>query len=196
MALLNKRLKIDVAGFLQWWGGELAFLMPDRVRKLFGGARPVLILSRAESGVRAALWDRDTENDLGIFPLDADGARAREQLWQQKPEVQNADAASCAPREAATSAARRNESGSKPSRRGRTSRSDGNAPSPRSDSPGKRARGYIREKVRTRGGTPRRAIARASRTVWSAMPLRHGGTGPRRTTFVTSETLSGRGGTP
>lgn len=91
MRFLNKRLKIDVAGFLQWWGGELAFLIPDRVRKLFGGARPVLILSRAESGVRAALWDRETEQDLGFFALDAEGARAREQLWQQKPDIQNAE---------------------------------------------------------------------------------------------------------
>lgn len=91
MGFLNKRIEIDVAGFLQWWGSELAFLIPDRVKKLLGGARPVLVLSRAETGLRVVLWDRATEHDLGLFPLDADGTRAREVLWQQNLDVQNAE---------------------------------------------------------------------------------------------------------
>jgi hypothetical protein len=55
MSLLNQPIKLDFAGFFQWWGDELATLIPTWLKKLFGGSRPVLILKRAPTGVHASL---------------------------------------------------------------------------------------------------------------------------------------------
>jgi general secretion pathway protein L len=92
VALLNKRIQLKIEGFLRWWGAELAFLVPSQVRKLLGGARPVLTLTKSGDAARVVMWDRKAEEDLGLFPLDGDGgARAREALWRERPEVQNAE---------------------------------------------------------------------------------------------------------
>lgn len=90
MATLNPQLKIDLPAFFEWWGGELAFLIPEPLKKIFGGARPTVILRKAPDGVRVAIWDKVREQDLGVFPLDEDGAARREALWREHPEFQTA----------------------------------------------------------------------------------------------------------
>jgi len=87
----TRRIQNEIARFLEWWAAELAFLVPSRVKRWFGANRPVLILSREGDAVRAALWDRESEWDLGLFRLDGEGARAREELWRERPALQNAE---------------------------------------------------------------------------------------------------------
>lgn len=91
MTVLSKRIQIEIAGFLQWWASELAFLVPAGIRRWLGATRPVLVLSKSGDSIRLSLWDQGSEEDLGLLGLDREGARAREDLWREKPEVQNAE---------------------------------------------------------------------------------------------------------
>lgn len=91
MSLLTQPIKLDIAAFFRWWGDELAAMVPTRLKKLLGGSRPVLILKRATGGVQVALWNAGKVEELGLFPLDEDGIARREQLLQQRPEIENAE---------------------------------------------------------------------------------------------------------
>jgi general secretion pathway protein L len=91
MRLSSIPLKLDVEGFFRWWGSQLAFLVPVRLKKLLGRARPVLILRRSGDGVQVLIWENGVVQDMGLFPFNEDGARRRETLWQERPELQNAE---------------------------------------------------------------------------------------------------------
>lgn len=91
MGSLNPQLKIDLPAFFHWWGSELAFLIPERVKKFFGRSRPTVVLRKSNGGVNVTIWDKDRLEDLGVFPLDEDGAVRREDLWRERPEIQIAE---------------------------------------------------------------------------------------------------------
>jgi general secretion pathway protein L len=91
MGSLNPQLKIDLPAFFDWWGSELAFLIPERVKKFFGRSRPTVILRKSNGGVNVTIWGKDRLDDLGVFPLDEDGAVRREDLWRERPEIQTAE---------------------------------------------------------------------------------------------------------
>lgn len=41
---LNKNVKIEIKPFLRWWGCELAFLIPIKVRQFFQAPRTAIII--------------------------------------------------------------------------------------------------------------------------------------------------------
>jgi len=90
MSFLTQPIKLDVAAFFQWWGDELAALIPTWLKKLFGGSRPILILKRAPAGLHASLWTAGQIEDLGCFPLTEEGNARRQELMRQRSDVQNA----------------------------------------------------------------------------------------------------------
>ena len=91
MRLLSKPIKIDFEVFLRWYGSELAFLVPARLKKLLGRSKPVLILRKSGDGVHVLLWENGVVQDLGLFPFNEEGVRHREALWRERPELQNAE---------------------------------------------------------------------------------------------------------
>ena len=91
MLRLNTQVNLDVAKFFRWWGGELAFLVPERLRKVLIHRRPRLVLSKAEEGVAGLLVDGDEVRDLGVFTLDDAGSQQREVLYRDIPDLEDAE---------------------------------------------------------------------------------------------------------
>jgi len=91
MVKLDTPINLDVASFFRWWGDELTFLVPERLRKLFGRQRTRLVLSKEEDGLDATCVDDAGERKLGRFPLDETGSRARERLFGEMPELADAE---------------------------------------------------------------------------------------------------------
>jgi len=91
MLKLDTRIDLDLEKFLRWWGGELAFLVPTRLRKLLGGGRARLILTRADAGLSAALWNEAGVRGVGQWGLDEAGPGLRERLFTADPELEEAE---------------------------------------------------------------------------------------------------------
>lgn len=90
MLKLDTRINLDIARFLSWWGGELAFLVPERLRQLLGSKRARLILSKADEGLEVVYVDAEGERDLGRFTLDEAGSGQRERLFAETPTLSDA----------------------------------------------------------------------------------------------------------
>jgi general secretion pathway protein L len=90
MLKLNTSIDLDLAKFFRWWTDELSFLVPTKLQKLLGGASEYLILARDEMGLSAVHLGPDGERTLGRFTLDEDGARMRERLLEENPELAEA----------------------------------------------------------------------------------------------------------
>lgn len=91
MFKLDTQVNLDVAKFLGWWGGELAFLIPEPLRKLLMRRRPRLILRRAGDGVAGTLIDDAGERELGVFLLDDAGSQQRQSLYEGSEELEDAE---------------------------------------------------------------------------------------------------------
>ena len=91
MLKLDTRIDLDINKFFLWWGGELAFLVPEKLRKLLGTQRARLVLRKLGEGIDADYSDATGVESLGSFSLDEDGVRRREQLFQERPELAEAE---------------------------------------------------------------------------------------------------------
>lgn len=91
MLKLDTKIDLDYQKFLRWWGGELAFLVPGPVRKLLGGGRDRLILTRDNGLLSVCMTGRDGLRVLGQWPLEEAGPRLREQLFAEHPELDEAE---------------------------------------------------------------------------------------------------------
>jgi general secretion pathway protein L len=87
MLKLDTAIDLDFRKFFRWWTGELAFLVPGPVQKLLGGASEYLVLRRDEQGLAVSHLGPEGEKPIGRFGLDEDGARARERLLEESPEL-------------------------------------------------------------------------------------------------------------
>lgn len=90
MLKLDKPIDADIGKFLGWWAGELAFLVPLRLRKLLGGAPDYLDLARTAAGLRVTHRGREGARVLGELGLDEDGSRERERLLAENPALAEA----------------------------------------------------------------------------------------------------------
>lgn len=88
---LNDRIDVDLARFLRWWGGELASLAPERLRKFLVVKRARLILSKSAGGMEAVYIDGAETRALGEFSLDEEGARKRAALFHEAPYLVEAE---------------------------------------------------------------------------------------------------------
>jgi general secretion pathway protein L len=91
MLKLNSQVNVDLEKFWHWWTGELAFLIPEWLRKLLGAGRPRLILARNEEGLNASLADANGVRHLGLWMLDDASANIREQLFATAPDLEDAE---------------------------------------------------------------------------------------------------------
>ena len=91
MLKLDTRIDLDIGKFFRWWGGELAFLVPENLRKLLGTRRAQLVLRKLEDGLDADYSDEAGVQNLGSFSLDEEGVRKREVLFQERPELAEAE---------------------------------------------------------------------------------------------------------
>lgn len=95
MFKLDTQIDLDVEKFLRWWGGELAFLVPLRLRKLLGGGRTRLILRRGEGFLSAAHATEEGVQELGRWRLEELGPGLREPLFATNPELDDAELLLC-----------------------------------------------------------------------------------------------------
>ena len=91
MFKLDTQINLDIARFLRWWGGELAFLVPERLQKLLGSKRARLVLSKAGEALEAVYVDDAGERHLGHFTLDEAGSSKRERLFAEMPALNDAE---------------------------------------------------------------------------------------------------------
>jgi len=90
MAKLDSVLDREIRRFFRWWGAELASLLPERLREIFGSRRPKLILSRCPEGAALTLSVHGEARYLGVFPLDY-VVREGESLFKDHPELAEAE---------------------------------------------------------------------------------------------------------
>lgn len=91
MLKLDSQINLDFAKFFHWWGDELAFLVPERVRQRFARKRACLVLYKREEGVEVVHVDGEDERHLGRFALDEAGSRHRERLFEEMPGLSEAE---------------------------------------------------------------------------------------------------------
>jgi general secretion pathway protein L len=90
MLKLDTSINPDIGKFFRWWAGELAFLVPSKLKKLLGGASEYLLLTKDEEGLSALHLSASGERFLGRFTLDEAGARRRERLMEENVELAEA----------------------------------------------------------------------------------------------------------
>lgn len=91
MLKLDSRIDLDLDKFWRWWSGELASLVPVRLRKLVGAGRPRLVLARGEGVLRLALADAEGPRPLGEWALDEAAPGFGEQWLAANPEWEEAE---------------------------------------------------------------------------------------------------------
>jgi general secretion pathway protein L len=87
MVDFSKPIDLDVRAFLRWWGGELAFLVPERLRRLLGGRTDWIFLIWRVDALEAVHRTAGGERRLGAFTLDESGREAWRRLLEAEPEL-------------------------------------------------------------------------------------------------------------
>jgi general secretion pathway protein L len=80
-----------VKRFLRWWGSELAFLVPGKIRRFLWPHRPSLLIRPISGSLSVSVYEKDRVRDLGIFPIDESGEQARVALIEEHPNLRDAD---------------------------------------------------------------------------------------------------------
>lgn len=91
MPKLDAHIELDYARFFRWWGGELAAMLPERLRTLLWPQRSRVLLTRIDEELEATLLDGETQRLLGRFPLGETATGAREKLYETQPELAEAE---------------------------------------------------------------------------------------------------------
>ena len=91
MFKLDTRIDLDYERFLRWWGGELAFLVPERLRKVLGQGRERLVLTRSDGLLTIHRAGQGRMRALGQWPLEEAGSALREQLFAENPGLDDAE---------------------------------------------------------------------------------------------------------
>jgi len=87
MVDFSKPIDLDVQAFLRWWAGELAFLVPDRLRRLLGGRTSWIFLTWRAETLEAVHRTANGTRPLGSFTLDEAGREAWRRLLEAEPEL-------------------------------------------------------------------------------------------------------------
>lgn len=91
MPRLDARIELDYARFFRWWGGELAALLPERLRALLWAQRARLELFRYPEYLEVRFVEGGEERSLGRFTLGEGAVRDREKLYGDTPELADAE---------------------------------------------------------------------------------------------------------
>lgn len=88
---LNTTIDLDLKGFFQWWGRELAFLLPEKLRQAWRDRNGVLAFSADESGFSVS-FEADDETRPNIEKrFDFADLDAYRQWKNQHPEFDKAE---------------------------------------------------------------------------------------------------------
>jgi len=83
--------EFDYRAFLRWWGLQLAFLVPGKVRLFLWPQRPSLLIRPVSGQLLVFVYESDNLRELGLFPVDDSGAQARAALFAEYPDLRDAD---------------------------------------------------------------------------------------------------------
>jgi general secretion pathway protein L len=84
-------LDFDFRAFLRWWGSELAFLVPGKIRLFLWPQRPSLLIRPVSGQLSVSLYENDQVRELGLFPIDESGGQARDSLFAEYPYLRDTD---------------------------------------------------------------------------------------------------------
>lgn len=86
-------LKLDfplvLENFFRWWGTELLAFLPEKVRALLRRSSERLVALPSGDAVSLLLESTEGERAFGIFALDEEGRRLREETLAKEPLLQN-----------------------------------------------------------------------------------------------------------
>ncbi|MDD4913409.1 MAG: PilN domain-containing protein [Methylococcales bacterium] len=93
---LQTTIDFDLKGFFRWWGGELAFLIPKRIRQLLSVHTASVAFTATESGFDVC-FRREAGLDQPVFSrhLSSADADAFQQLKNHYPDLENAEHILC-----------------------------------------------------------------------------------------------------
>ena len=87
---LDTTIDIDFKGFFQWWGKELAFLVPQNLRRKLKDHQGYVIFTPLPQGFEVKFFDED-DKLLTERRIDSTEAASYEQLKQQYPMIEKAE---------------------------------------------------------------------------------------------------------
>ncbi|MGR8930088.1 MAG: PilN domain-containing protein [Gammaproteobacteria bacterium] len=87
---LNTTINIDLKGFFRWWGRELAFLVPKKLRHLLRDRSGRLIFTPVGSGFDVEFFD-DEDNVIVRRRIEVGDSVAYPELKRQYPAVEKAE---------------------------------------------------------------------------------------------------------
>ena len=87
---LDTAIEIDLKGFFQWWGRELAFLVPKTLRRKLSERHGCVIFSSAEKGFDIAFFD-DDDKLIVKRRMELSENGVYQKLKEQYPALEKAD---------------------------------------------------------------------------------------------------------
>lgn len=92
---LNTTIDLDIKGFFQWWGKELAFLVPSKLRQAIRDRNGTLLFIPDEQGFTVN-YLREDEQEVSLHKrLEYVDADAYQQLMAQNPGLEKAEHVLC-----------------------------------------------------------------------------------------------------
>lgn len=88
---LQATIDLDLKRFCQWWGRELAFLVPERLKTLLSDRSGTLVLASNDAGFEIRFHREGQAEPPQIWQLDANNPDSYRQLKSQHPEFDKSD---------------------------------------------------------------------------------------------------------
>jgi general secretion pathway protein L len=89
--MLNLDSDIDLSRFFSWWGQELSFLLPKKMRASLANGRGFLVLEVLNDNVKVSFVDRDQERLLDEFEYNALAKNELNDLIENNAQYKEAD---------------------------------------------------------------------------------------------------------
>jgi general secretion pathway protein L len=87
---LNKNIKIELKPFLRWWGRELSFLVPTKIRQFFYTPRPAIIIRPTAEQFELSYEINGVQKILATVARDSSKAEAVKLLLSSDDRFKNA----------------------------------------------------------------------------------------------------------
>jgi general secretion pathway protein L len=91
MLKLDTKITWDPGKFFRWWGAELAFLVPESVRRFLGGSRAKILVEKQGDAIVATHVSDEGSVSLGGFTPDEASVQRREALFAESEELGEAE---------------------------------------------------------------------------------------------------------
>jgi general secretion pathway protein L len=88
---LQTTIDFDLKRFFQWWGRELTFLVPNRLKTLFSDQTGVLVLTAADTAFQIRFYNHADQSNPTAWRLDANSADSYQTVKTQNPDFEKAE---------------------------------------------------------------------------------------------------------